>query len=258
MPDIDIRAILLTVIDEQQPREATAASLHSGSVLNETARRLNVQSNLELQQAILTQWHELFRTGYLAWGFNITNADPPFFHITTQGREALAQLSRDPANPEGYLRHIYSVATLDQVAKSYLEEGLHCYVASLYKASAVMIGGASEAIILQLRDTAKAKIESLGRSVPRDLTDWRIKKILSGLKGVFDKEKNNFPPGLKDEYESYWAAFTQQIRTARNDAGHPSSVDPITPETVHASLLIFSELSKLANSLENWTNVNMT
>jgi hypothetical protein len=52
--------------------------------------------------------------------------------------------------------------------------------------------------------------------------------------------------------EAYWAAFAQQIRTVRNDVGHPSSVDPVTPDTVHASLLIFPELAKLQNKLTNW------
>ncbi len=34
--------------------------------------------------------------------------------------------------------------------------------------------------------------------------------------------------------------------------GHPTSVEPVTPDTVHASLLIFPELARLANSLAHW------
>ena len=36
---------------------------------------------LDLQQAILTCWHDLFREGSLSWGYNLDNPDPPFFHI---------------------------------------------------------------------------------------------------------------------------------------------------------------------------------
>jgi hypothetical protein len=35
--------------------------------------------------------------------------------------------------------------------------------------------------------------------------------------------------------------------------GHPVSVDPVTPDTVHASLLIFPELATLAEALFQWT-----
>ena len=47
------------------------------------------QGQLDQEQALLTQFYELFRTGYLAWGMNLSNPDPPFFHITEQGTNAL-------------------------------------------------------------------------------------------------------------------------------------------------------------------------
>jgi hypothetical protein len=42
--------------------------------------------------------------------------------------------------------------------------------------------------------------------------------------------------------------------TVRNDTGHPESIDPVTPESVHAALLIFPELAKLVANLETWVN----
>jgi hypothetical protein len=120
-----------------------------------------------------------------------------------------------------------------------------------------MIGGAAESIVLELRDAIETKLATLGRNGPRDLKDWRIKKILDGLRSLLEAEKTRFPVPLKEEYESYWPAFTQQIRAARNDAGHPSSVEPITPETVHASLLIFPELLKLATALRSWVELSL-
>lgn len=78
------------------------------------------------EQAILTQWGELFRTGLLAWGLNLINPDAPFLHLTVRGRQSLANVSRDPSNPAGYLRHLSSIASLDPVSNSYLTEGLEC------------------------------------------------------------------------------------------------------------------------------------
>jgi len=254
---MDIRSTLLQVIEEQSPKHPTDAKLQTNSVLNETGNRLNAQHNHEIEEAILTQWHDLFRTGYLAWGYNLSNPNPPFFHLTEQGRKTLASISRDPANPEGYLKHLYSVSKLNPIAKSYLEEGLNCYVASLYKSSAVMVGAASEALINELRDAVRTKHEAANMKIPRNLNTWRAKETLAGLKSVFEDKTRNMPYSLREEYESYWPAFTQQIRAARNEAGHPQSIEPIKQETVHASLLIFPELSRLENHLLTWVNENV-
>lgn len=113
-----------------------------------------------------------------------------------------------------------------------------------------MVGGAAESIILELRDILVARIGALGRTPSKDLQDWRIKRVPDALKKELDTQKNSMPG--KEAYEAYWPAFTQQIRAARNDVGHPSSIDPVTPETVHASLLIFPELARLAVELRSW------
>ena len=64
------------------------------------------------------------------------------------------------------------------------------------------------------------------------------------------------PYSLSESFSSNWSALTSQIRTIRNDTGHPNSVDPITPETVHAALLIFPLLIELASDLTAWINTS--
>jgi len=252
---MDIRAAMLAVIDKQ----SSGSNLQSGSVLRDTAAEVFGRRTNDLEdQAMLTQFHELFRTGYLAWGLNMSNPNPPFFHLTDQGRRTLAKLSSDPGNPDGYLRRLDTAGAINPIARSYIVEALACFVADLNKSGAVMVGAASESLILELRDEVEKKISSLGRPVPKDIKDWRVTRILSGLKGVFDQAKASIPRSLLERYESHWPAFTQQIRAARNDAGHPSSVDPITQDTVHASLLIFPELLKLAADLRGWVNNSLT
>jgi len=251
-PPVDIRGTLLTVISERQPKGPSDGFLQSASVLPETLRRLGVTGSIDTEQALLSQLHDLFRTGYLAWGANITNPSPPFFHVTESGRRLQSQLTRDPGNPVGYKAHLYSGATINAVARSYIEEGIECYVAGLYKATAVMVGASAESLILELRDTLISKLNSLARKLPKDLDDWRIKRALDSIHAFLSINKNSLPSELREEFEAYWAAFAQQIRAVRNDVGHPSTVDPVTPDTVHASLLIFPELAKLQNKLINW------
>lgn len=195
---VDIRGTLLTVISEKAPRGATDGSLQSSSVLSETARRIGAVHNIELEQALLSQLHDLFRTGYLAWGFNISNPNPPFFHVTTAGRRLLEKLTRDPGNPVGYRAHLYAIATVNDVARSYLEEGVDCYVNGLYKASAVMVGAAAESLLLELRDSLTTKLDTLASKLPKDIDDWRVKRVLDALHGFFSSHKSRLPMELKE------------------------------------------------------------
>ena len=115
-----------------------------------------------------------------------------------------------------------------------------------------MIGAATESIILELRDILLKRIGELGRPPSKDLEDWRIKRVLDVIKEELDKHKRDMPNKLAEAFEAYWMAFIQQIRVVRNEVGHPSSIEPVTPDTVHASLLIFPELFKLTSELKEW------
>lgn len=245
----EIRKALLESIDKFSN---SGPSLQANSIFQEVRSKLDVPFSPEIEQAILTYWHDLFRMGYLAWGYNLSNPSPPFFHLTEQGRKALQHLSRDPANPDGYLAHLSSTAKLNTIAESYIVEALKTYNTGCYKAAAVMTGVATESILLEIRDILVNKLKSLGHKYNKDLEDWRIKRLLDELKKVIDSKKKDIPQELFENYEAYWAAFIQQIRTARNEAGHPSSLGAITEESVHASLLIFPELARLADSLSKW------
>jgi len=258
-PVNSIREALLHAIRSNEPQgpHDHRPNLQQASVLETAAQALGIKQNPDLEQALLTQWHDLFRTGLLAWGLNLSNPNPPFFHLTERGRRALANVTRDPSNPAGYIRHLSSIATLDPTAMSYLKEGLECYVDGLFKSAAVMVGCAAESVILCLRDLIVHKLTALGKTVPTNLKDWRIRTVSEALRSFFDSHSGNFNRELRESFEAFWAAFAQQIRASRNDAGHPASVDPVTPDMVHASLLVFPELARLANALSNWVSTDL-
>lgn len=257
-PPTDLRAALLEVIHEYPPEELISRPLQSGDVLGKAANRCGIGHNLGLQQALLTQFSELFRTGYLSWGKDLANPNPPFFHLTEQGNHALETYSRDPGNPTGYFNYINSIGALNPIAMSYLNEAVSCYCANLVKAGAVMVGGAAESLIIELQEKTIAKLTSLSVPVPRNMKDWRLRTIAVALQSFFESKKQLFPNQLKEDFEAYWPPFTHQIRVARNDAGHPASIEPVTGSTVHASLLIFPELAKIQIRLLTWVNEELT
>ena len=115
-----------------------------------------------------------------------------------------------------------------------------------------MVGAASESIVLDVRDALVAKLHLAKTSVPKDLTDWRIKRILDGIEAVITAKKGDIPKDLFERFQANWPAITHQIRTVRNDAGHPINVDPVSQDEVHGSLLIFPQLASLASELKDW------
>ncbi len=245
-----IRSVILEVIEELRSQHD---NLQVAGIIQYASRKLPRPHDMEAERALLASLYELFRTGYLSWGHNHSNPAPPWCHVTAVGRRALAQRSRDPANPEGYLAHLRSRAEIDPVAASYVAEALNTFNAACFKATAVMVGAAAERLVLEVRDALVDRLQVLGQPVPSGLTDWRIKRVLSTLESTVAVRRDSMPPALLERFEANWPSFTHQVRTARNDAGHPVSVEPVTPEGVHASLLIFPELAELAKQIEAWS-----
>jgi len=75
-----IREVLLTEIKAKDPQgRPTFPSLQQQPILDAVGRKLCANRDQNLEQAVLTQWHDLFRTGLLAWGLNLSNPNSPFF-----------------------------------------------------------------------------------------------------------------------------------------------------------------------------------
>lgn len=246
----EIRKVLLEVVDEYSKRGS--GYCQTNPILTQAAQRLGIRHNEDLEQALLTAWHDQFREGHLAWGLNLGNPDPPFCHVTEKGRETLRNMSRDPANPDGYMAHLQKKTTLNEVASSYISEAVKTYNSNCFKAAAVMVGCAAESLTLELREKLVEKMTKLGRRIPRQLQDWRIRTVIEALRSELDSNKAKMDLKLREAFEAYWPAFTQQIRAVRNEAGHPISVDPMDDSRVHASLLIFPELAVLSKELRDW------
>jgi len=252
-----IRSTILKAIADLAARFGPHGGLQTIGVLSEAAQKLAAPGNRlsrDEDQALLTAFYDLFRSGHLSWGFDLANPSPPFFHLTEQGRRTLEHLSRDPANPDGYLAHLTRHATLNPIGSAYVEEGLLTYNTNCFRAAAVMIGAAAERILLDLRDAVAAGVTKVGRRPDTNLTHHLTKRVIEAVRKELEMQTSAMPKDLAEQFEAYWPALTQQIRAARNDAGHPASITPITPETVHAALLLFPSLAELSTRLLTWVS----
>ena len=254
----DLREVLLKTVHQHQEKAlAGGGALIQSAVLDAVSRELGISHSPDQHLAVLTLWNDLFRTGYLGWGLNLNNPDPPFFHVTDRGRQVLERLSRDPGNPAGYRRHVADTSKLNAVAESYLMEGLECFTAGLHKAAAVMLGCAAESLTLEIRDALLLRAKALSITTPKALDDWKIKTVLDGLFGFLNARSAMMPKSLRDDFQAFWPALTHQIRVVRNDAGHPTSVAPVSADAVHGSYLLFPDLARITSQLVAWISTDL-
>jgi len=249
----EIRQVLLETISAYSEAQR---SIQTRSLLWDVSKKIKEQGKNVPDQALLTVFHDLMRTGFLAWGQDLSNIEPPFMHVTAKGRKSLEHLSRDPANPDGYLAALAPHLGKNTIAWSYAKEALDTFNNDCYKASAVMIGAASEALILDLRDVLVTKMADLNQQAPRGLTGWQVKTVRDNIKTALEAKRRDMDRGLRERFEGFWSALTDSARRIRNDAGHPKSVDPVTPEVVHATLLLFHEIAHLVADLKAWIKNN--
>jgi hypothetical protein len=137
---------------------------------------------------------------------------------------------------------------------------LKTYNSACYKATAVLVGAAAERLVLQLRDAVTARLGQLSKPKNAKLEDWRIKTVLDELDKVLSvaltaavkAAPSDELTRLRDTFSYQWNALVHEIRASRNDVGHPSSIDPVMPEDVHATLLTFLHVSRIVKQVTDW------
>lgn len=245
------RQTLLEVVKRAHDRSKNPvhrSDLNSYAIFAEVSKILGFQNNRMYEQMTMSAFQMLINTGHIAWGLDFINPNPPCFHVTDQGIKSLENLSRDPSNPIEYKRYVVKFLNLSDIEMSYFDEAISTFNSGHYKSAAVMIGATAECLIFKIRDLLITKISNR----PKALTDWKAKTVFKALKTFLDKHETMMSKELNDEYIAYWPALNEQLRRTRNDAGHPENISSFTFEDVHASLLMFPNITKLTNNLLNF------
>jgi hypothetical protein len=87
-------------------------------------------------------------------------------HLSEAGLAAARDKEVNPNDPAGYIQRLLNeVPGISEVVKGYAHEALFAYNAYLYRASAVMLGVASEAAVLEVA-AALAKVMKASEAGP--------------------------------------------------------------------------------------------
>jgi hypothetical protein len=194
--------------------------------------------------------------GILIPALNDANQGWPFLRLTEYGQKCVQEDRILPHDPEGYLQDFYrDIPNADSTVVEYLTESLQCFIHGLYRAAAVMIGGASEQAILLL-------IEGYGNAIADSRARERYETDIQKAPSIFRKYqeferqlpeiKRQAPRQLTDNIDSQLRGIFDLIRNTRNDAGHPASGAVVDRDIIYSHLRLFTPYYKRISDLTEW------
>ena len=146
--------------------------------------------------------------------------------ITANGRAVVNDEGINPDDPAGYIQNLDSeVPDLSEIVRQYVHEALRAYNARLYRSSAVMLGVASEAAVLEvaaalaqtMREEKKRQyleqLEAPKRSYNAKFEDFRQK---------LRSRTDSMPEELTTKLDLTMNSVGELLRVYRNNAGHPT------------------------------------
>jgi hypothetical protein len=108
---------------------------------------------------------------------------------------------------------------------SYAEEALLAYNARLYRASAVMLGVASEAAVLEVALALAGAMNDTEAKPYLETINARKQNFVAKFETFAQKlrsKKSLLPEDLADGLDLTLNAVTDLLRVSRNDVGHPT------------------------------------
>ena len=178
--------------------------------------------------------------GIVAFGMDSNNEKWPWLGVTEYGKACLKAGEILPHDPEGYLRTLARARPLDSTEQRFVGQALEAFRRNLPDASAVMLGCASEHLLIVLANSLAAK-DPTHPSVWAKRANDKALTLLKHLDQDMEQRgaDKKLSPALKEQRATTFAGIAQIIRIARNDAGHPALQHPVTRDECFVNLRLF-------------------
>ena len=177
------------------------------------------------------------------------NTDNWRWRASSIGIQAATGGRWEPRDPQGYLRRLRRFQPpVDEGALVYVEEALRAFNARCYLATSVMLGVAAESVFNGLAETfviaePTRTIRLQKALAARSHQNTRFQELRKALEPI----RAQLPDGLADPVTL--DAVADLLRTARNEAGHPTG-KPIDEGTAHTHLYMGAELLQKMTALQ--------
>lgn len=193
--------------------------------------------------------------GLLIFALDESNSRWPFYRLTSRGAEVVREASPQPYDPDGFLKHLArTVPALDADVRGYIEEAVRAYVSGCPRSAAVMLGCASEKMVLLLCEALEASISDPKKKaefLAQLAKKWMISHKYAALSDRLElmEGAGRFPREHGESVKTYLPIGYDLIRQCRNAAGHPNVPGDIEPDTVFLNLRMFTEYARRATGL---------
>jgi hypothetical protein len=242
MLDVEIvRSCILEAISRNPRTQYLLLERATAEVANE--RGLPVIRNHEVHLAPQdmrrfreTVW-SLVIEGVIAIGMNDHNDQWPWLSLSEYGEHVIALGRPTPYDPSGYMETLSRYNALSPIEERYLRQALVAFRHNIPDAAAVMLGAASENLIIGLGEKVETTDPAEAGNVRRVL-DGPALPLLRWLQDYFEQRKVGLHRHLRENLNTTFFGVAALIRSARNDAGHPE-LDFVDREQVFVNLQLF-------------------
>lgn len=242
MTDAEIQSEILRVICQRR------ANLHLGGICGPSfiagqGKRADPQRQLQNMEAV---W-SLISQGLAYLDFTQPSASNWILLPTAKGRAAISDEDINPDSPAGYMQSLSrEVPSLSETVTSYVREAQSAYRAGLYRASAVMLGVASEAAVLEVATVLGKTLQGNEARKYLQTIDARKTNYLpkfDAFRKKLESKKACLPPELTDGLDLTMNSVADLLRLYRNDSGHPTG-RTLNQQDCFISLQIFVRYAK--------------
>lgn len=236
-----MRSAMLEALRRQPPQQFINFQHHVAAVLQE--RGLAVEGGMQPtirrddDAQFLEILFELLHQGILIQAKNSNNAGWPWLGLTARGKQYLEDSDPDAHDPDGYLASLDEDEPLDDVERRYLAQAAAAFRADLPDAAAVMLGAASEHLLLRLAE-AIVNTDAGATKIAKAINGPAL-PLLRAVNSYLDGKRSDLPRELREQLDTTFAGVASVIRTSRNDGGHPA-LPSVDRETVYVLLRMFA------------------
>lgn len=252
------------IFDEAFKR-ALIPSKDSGNTVETSVPHLTHYERNQLWEWVRQALWECLVKGLLIFGYDKLNANWPFYRLTDSGKEVLTGtgtvIRPQPYDPDRFIASFHAeLPTTDPTVSVYFEEAVLAFNAGCQRSAAVMLGGASEKLILilceALAQSALLNVQEQNGFEKALASAFSITKKYSLLKGRLDALK--FPAEHANTRDNLLPAGFEMLRRFRNDAGHPELPNTATPDLNFVNLRLFIEYARQTSALIDYVKLPPT
>ncbi|MBR9916335.1 hypothetical protein GYB29_01280 [bacterium] len=218
--------------------------------------QLDRNDRRNLEEAVREIMWQLIVQGLIVIGLNTTNPNWPNYKITQKGLDYISNGDVQPYDPNGFLNDFKSKnPSCSDKVYSYLEEAVLGYNNGLMKSCAVMLGAASESLILELN---QAILDGFASSADKQSFESRYRYSISSKFHAIESllqhniSNRNITGDLKEKINSYFSSIFHLFRRTRNEAGHPEILRNIAEDELFLNLRIFGTYTSCVEELKSF------